>query len=192
MTDLITLEEYKTYKGLAKTDEDEKLSLIISNVSSLIQAYTGRNFVDNGQNIEEVFSLDYDASILYLDKYPVSELVSLTEIDPYGYDSTVHFPVPTSSYFLDANQGKLIRLGGGYWPQGPGAVTVTYRAGYANGTSIPLELKQAALDLVSYYKNEEFKPSMQTRGATITNNVSRAETDNQFPPHIQRILDLYK
>jgi hypothetical protein len=118
-------------------------------------------------------------------------------LNPYGYDSTVHFPVPTSTFYLDSEQGKLFRTGGGYWPQGPGAVIVTYRAGYPGGNlTIPADLRQATMDLVTYYFKEEYKPSMQTRGATITNavggNSRGSDLSTKFPPHIQRILDLYK
>jgi hypothetical protein len=93
--------------------------------------------------------------------------------------------------------GRLFRLNAGYWPQGPGAVVVTYKAGLPGGnTNIPPELKQATIDLVSYYKNEEYKPSMQTRGSTLTNSVPGSSSSDkfsvQFPPHIQRILDMYK
>lgn len=198
MEDLISLEEYKTAKSLGRTDDDQRLEALISTASSIIQTYLGRDFSETGVDTTQVFSLDYDATTLYLDKYPVTDLVSITSIDPYGYDSTVHWPVPTTDYYLDAEGGRLIRLDGGTWPQGPGAVIVTYRAGYPGGVdAIPLELKQATIDLVTYYKDEEYKPSKQTRGATITNAVStsatgRGELSTAFPPHIQRILDLYK
>lgn len=196
MENLISLEEYKLAKGLSKPDDDERLNMLITNVSSIIQTYLGREFTETGNNITEIFSLDYDASILYLDKYPVTEVVAVTEIDPYGYDSTVHFPASTSDYFVDEAQGRLIRTNRGYWPQGPGAVIVTYKAGYVGGIdAVPADLKQATIDLVTYYWKEEYKPSMQTRGATLTNAVPGTRgTDysNQFPPHIQRILDLYK
>jgi hypothetical protein len=196
MIDLITLDEYKLAKGLSKNDQDDRLNMLIRNASSIIQAYLGRSFSDEDEDITEVFSLDYDARILYLDKYPVSDIVSITEIDPYGYDSSVHWPVPSATYFLDASLGRLIRTDGGYWPQGAGAVVVTYRAGYPVGIeNVPAELKQATIDLVSYYKDEEYKPSKQTRGATITNAVGTGRSGDlstAFPPHIQRILDLYK
>lgn len=197
MEDLISLEDYKLAKGLAKTDQDEQLRWYISAASSIIQTYLRREFSDTGNPITQVFSLDYDATILYLDKYPVTDIVSLTEIDPYGYDSTVHWPVPESSYYVDLEGGRLIRTDRGYWPQGPGAVIVSYLAGYSGGIdAVPLDLKQATIDLVTYYKDEEYKPSKQTRGATITNAIggSRAGSDlsTAFPPHIQRVLDLYK
>lgn len=194
MDNLITLDEYKTYKGIAKTDEDARLQILINTASSLIQTYIGRKFIDDGNDIQEIFNLDYDSEILYLDRYPINSVTSVTEIDPYGYDSTVHFPVPDSSYYVDLTMGRLIRADGSYWAQGPGSVIVNYRAGYADESLIPPELKQATMDLVSYYKNEEYKPSMQTRGATITNQVggSGRDYDTAFPPHIQRILDLYR
>lgn len=197
MENLISLEEYKLAKEITKNDKDDQLNWYIASASSIIQTYLGREFSDTGNEITEVFSLDYDATTLFLDKYPVNSLVSVTEIDPYGYDSTVHWPVPTSNYYLDETEGKLIRTGGGYWPQGPGAVIVTYLAGYSGGlTEVPQELKQATIDLVTYYKDEEYKPSKQTRGATITNpvfNYGANKTEiTAFPAHIQRVLDLYR
>jgi hypothetical protein len=197
MENLITLEEFKTAKNRSKTDTDDQLEWLITAASSIIQTYLKREFSDTGNNITEVFNLDYDATILYLDKYPITELVSVEEINPYGYDSTVHFPVPETDYYIDAVQGRLIRLSSRYWPQGPGAVIVTYKAGFNGGVAaVPADLKQATIDLVAYYEKEEYKPSMQTRGATLTNAVPGARGVNDFspnfPPHIQRILDFYK
>jgi hypothetical protein len=196
MEDLITLEEYKLAKDLAKTDKDDQYAWYITAASSIIQAYLGREFSDTGNNITEVFSLDYDASILYLDKYPVSELVSIEATDPYGYDSTVHWPVSTTDYYVDNLGGRLIKRDGGYWPQGPGAVIVTYKAGYPGGVgAVPADLKQATIDLVTYYIDEEYKPNKSMRGATVTNPIGYSrggEISTSFPPHIQRVLDLYK
>ena len=198
MENLISLDEYKLAKSLSKTDEDDKIAWYIASASSIIQTYLGRTFSDTGNDITQIFNLDYDASVLYLDKYPITELVSITTIDPYGYDSTVHWPAPTSDYYVDLEGGRIYRTGSTpYWPQGPAAVIVTYKAGYTGGIdAIPQDLKQAAIDLVGYYIKEEYKPSMQTRGATLTNAVAapRGNTDfsDKFPPHIQRILDMYK
>ena len=197
MENLITLDEYKLAKKLSKNDEDEQLEWLITSASSIIQTYLRRDFSDTGSNVTQIFNLDYDASVLFLDKYPVVDLISVTEINPWAYDSTVHFPTPTANYYLDAEWGRLIRLNNGYWPQGQAAVIVTYVPGYPGGIStVPPDLKQATIDLVTYYKNDEYKPSMQTRGATITNSVSGRGNPNDFsynfPPHIQRILDMYK
>lgn len=192
---LITLEEYKTLNKITKTEEDEVLQMLIDNVSAIIQSYIGRPLWNTGELLEEVIDIDYETDSIYLDQYPVNELVSVTQIDPSYADSSVHFPVALSTIVLDRKNGKLIRTGHkNTWPQGRGAVIVQYEAGPMFNT-VPLELKQAASDLVKYYKNEEYKDSKSMRGATINNNTGSGNSNSpstNFPPHIQRVLDLYK
>jgi hypothetical protein len=189
MADLITLEEYKVAKGLKKTDDNyAQVEHYISVASAIIQNYLGRDFINDGGTITEHFSYDYDTQSLYLDKFPITEIVSVTEIDPYGYDSTVHFPTSSSSYVADMAKGVLYKTGRYFWPQGNHGVIVTYRAG-SDANGIPADIKQAAIDLTSYYVNNEHIAQRRTQGGSIE-NVQAKGTD--FPPHIQRILDLYK
>lgn len=190
---LITLDDYKLAKGINKTDQDIILEGLIASVSSLIQKYIGQEFHDSGvQTKTEYFDLDYDANTLFLEEFPINEVTSVTGIDPYYYDSTVHFPVATTLYRVDAEDGVLYRLGkNSVWPQGHGAVSVTYTYGSAPGTiTIPADLKQVAIDLVSYYHKEEWKESRSMRGASLTNEPVYGAS-SKFPPHIQRVLDLY-
>lgn len=187
---LITLEEYKAYQNIAKTDQDDKITRLIASVSSLIQKYTGLEFNNSEQIITEVIDLDYDAREIFLDKYPVNEIVSVTEINPYYYDSSVHFPVPNTLYTVDLADGRLIRAQNMYWPQGFGAVTVTYKTGATN-LQPPADLKQAAIDLVTYYLKEQWIENRAMRGASISNGDLGYGYTSKFPPHIQRVLDLY-
>jgi hypothetical protein len=194
--DLITLQEYKTAKAMStKTDQDAQLSHLISVASDLIQTYLNRNFISTGDEVD-YFSLDYDTDVLYLDKYPVSELVSINEIDPQLNDSTIHFPVDQSTYILDPQYGKLIRTNRRFWPQGFGAVVVTYRTVESTAENVPPAIKQAVIDLVTYYHKEEYKDSRTIMGTTVNNNTGTGTNANSpntsFPPHIQRVLDLYK
>lgn len=192
MVDLITLEEYKIAKNISKTDQDAVLTPLISTASQLITDYLGKKFVNDGTPITEVFDLDYDATTLYLEHYPVTELVAITELDPYAYDSTVHFPTAAASYILDSRDGKLIRTGGKYWPQGYGAISVTYHVGADDVADIPQPLKQATIDLVTYYAKEEYIESKSMRGATLSSGSTNSAPSTDFPPHIQRVLDIYK
>lgn len=194
MADLITLDEYKTAKDITKSNQDARLEMLITNVSSLIQTYLGQNIVDDGNDIVESISLDFDTPVIYLDRYPVNQIVSVQEINPATWDSTIHYPVDPTSFTFDANNARIIRQDTRGWPTGYNSVIVTYRAGYSE---VPAELKQATIDLVTYYLKEEYKVSQNMRGASLTNDSagSRALTPAdlvKFPAHIQRVLDLYK
>lgn len=194
MINLISLDEYKTAKDIRKDDKDEVISQLITDVSALIQNYINYKFYDSEETHTQVFDLDYDATELYLDDFPVNDITSITEINPYYYDSTIHFPVPETIYREDLKQGRLIRLNG-TWPQGYSAVEVTYTVGSAlDPATIPPDLKRATIDMVNYYMAEEWKDSKQMRGASLNNNTGSGNTNTSttdFPPHIQRVLDLY-
>ena len=66
----------------------------------------------------------------------------------------------------------------------------TYTAGYA---TLPVDLKLAVIDLMTYYFKREHKERRTLGGASIQNSATTSQADNVgFPDHIKRILDLYK
>jgi hypothetical protein len=69
------------------------------------------------------------------------------------------------------------------------SLEVTYTAGYTNDT-FPEDLKLALMDLVTYYEETESKPTKSMLGGTLDNPLPYLA--NSFPPHIRRILDLYR
>ncbi len=184
--DLITLDEYKSYNGIVKTDQDFKISLLIGMVSNLIKAYIGVSLVDNYEDpITEVITLDYDTWYIYPSQFPIRDIVSITQPNYLEYDSTVHFPLDFSTdYLLDGD--RIIKLGTQPWYNGPGGIVVTYRAGYE---SIPSDLKLAAILLVEYYVKENYIQNRSIMGTTINNY---ATPPGDLPEHIARILDMYK
>lgn len=187
MANLITLEDYKLFKGKAKTDDDDKINMIIPAVSSLIKAYVGHGIIDNWDTpLVEEYTLPYDSTLLYLNGYPVREIVSVEElIGGYmgGLDSTIHYPVVFNTGFsFDPGKGVLSRIGGN-WAR---RIKVTYKTGYA---TVPEQIKLAAIELVSYYLNEEWKP---TRSMQATTMVGPEPTVNGMPTHIAKLLDNYK
>ncbi len=193
--DLITIEEYKLYNTLSdNTKDDAKISLLITSVSSLIQAYTGLDF-EGGVEVTEVLSVDYDTNTIFLANYPVTAPVVVTESDRYTYDSSIHVPLSyASEYILDAANGSLTRVytPGGFanWPLSPGVITVTYTtAPYTTlDGEVPADLKLAAIELVKFYMKEEYRQSKSVQGTSVVNTLA-AGTD--FPQHIQVILDRY-
>ena len=196
--DIITLEEYKAFNALSgNTKDDAKIVLLISSVSSLIQAYLGLDFT-GGKSVTEVLSLDYDTNTIYLENYPISGPVTVSETDRYTWDSSVHVPLAYSSdFFVDEEEGVLTRVytPGGFasWPVSPGVVTVTYTTAPkwpgTGASAVPADLKLAAIELVNYYRNDEFRQSKSVQGSSLVNTLAEG-TD--FPKHIQVILDRYK
>jgi hypothetical protein len=198
MVNLITLDEYKLAKSITKADQDQILSQIIDSVSDIIQRYLDRKLVGDGV-ITEVFSFDYDTPYIYLDNYPIKPgSVVINPIESAYYDSTVHFPVVESTYVIDYNKGLIIRTGpekSAFWPQGVNAVIVEYEMEADEESDIPPALKQAAIDLVTYYHKDQWRDSQQLMGSSINNQTGTGNTNTpskSFPPHIQRVLDLFK
>lgn len=185
MTDIITLTDYKTFKNLTKDTEDTRLTIIISAVNNLIKAYLNRPIGSVDENIVEYVNLDYGTNVIFPENWPISEVVSITEI-PYGYtyDSTVHFPL---NYNTEYTVGKdRIYKTNGHWRQGPQAVRLEYKAGFE---FIPSDLRLAALELVDYYHKNEYMQSRVAGNTTITNVVTG---NAELPPHVRVILDNYK
>ena len=117
----------------------------------------------------------------------------MEERDTYE-DSYNTLTTAAHEYYFDAVTDSVIRTTGGSsyknWRRGPGAVRVTYTAGYA---SIPTDLRLAVMDLITYYLKDEHKERRSIAGASIQNQASSSQRNNvAFPDHIKRVLDLYK
>ena len=70
----------------------------------------------------------------------------------------------------------------------PQAVRVNYRAGYESG-SVPQDLKLATLDYIKLlHKEEQDRAGFALAGESVTRPALTAN----FPPHIKRVLDLYR
>ena len=67
------------------------------------------------------------------------------------------------------------------------SIEVVYSAGYAE---IPADVELVTVDLVDYYRNNEHKPAQIMGGSSIDNPLPYI--GNRFPPHIQRVLDIYR
>ena len=192
MTDLITLEDYKEAEGISTPKDDLKLNALIPSVSQLVKTYCGTSFVDYySSNKIETFSINWATNLVQLTETPLVSIVSVEERDDYSSSYTT---VPATEYFADTTLDVVYRVstngGKKNWPGGPGAVRITYKAGYAD---CPADLQLAVIDLVTYYLKNEHKARQTMQGASIQNNTSSSQRNNvAFPDHIKRVLDLYK
>jgi hypothetical protein len=190
MADLITVDLYKELQGIASTKEDAKLEIIIPSVSQLVKTYCANSIIDfYSVDKVETFNMEFETSSLQLTESPVNS-VSLVE-ERSSYDGS--YAVLTTSakeYYLDTRTDSIFRTdGNGFkkWTTGPGAVRVTYRAGYA---TTPADLLLAVADLVTYYLRDEYKQRQTLSGASQEN--PQASRNVGFPDHIRRVLDLYR
>ena len=194
MANLITVEEYKESEGISSPKDDLRLNYLIPSVSQLVKTYCGNSFVDYySTNKVDTLNIDWDTHIVQLTESPVNTIVSVEERDTYE-DSYNTLTTGAHEYYLDVATDSVIRTTGGSsyknWRRGPGAVRVTYTAGHS---SLPLDLRLAVTDLITYYLKDEHKERRTIAGASIQNQASSSQRNNvAFPDHIKRVLDLYK
>lgn len=191
MANLITLTEYKDMEGIQNPKDDYNLSQLITSVSQLVKTYCGNTFVDfYSTDKVETFTIDWNTHLVQLTESPV---VSVSAVETRDSVTSSYQAVTSTNYYLDENTDTVLYVtGSSYrnWPRGPGAVKVTYRAGYA---TLPSDLKLAVIDLITYYYRDEYKERKTLAGATLQNpGTSSQDSSVAFPDHIKRVLDLYK
>lgn len=182
---LVTLSEYKVYAGITSTTQDATISGIIPKVSQLVKSLCRRTFVDYVDDAKvEVFS-GGTGSKLFLKEYPLISVASVEFSNTYGasYTTLTEF----TDYVIDQEDGAVMDIVYGAFPKAINGYKVTYNAGYEE---IPLDLKLAILDLITYYiKNDAAIHSPKAPG---TNTVQiEYVTTTALPSHIKRVLDLY-
>lgn len=186
---LVTLEDYKTYKKITKTDADVELQYIIDSVNVLVRTFVGHSIIDYYDTpYVETFNVKQGQSALQLNEWPIREVVSVETREDYDKPYVVMDPV---EYYVDADVDCVYIHGkAAYWTEGFGAAKVTYKAGYE---TVPLDLRMACLDLVHMYAKEEYKERRSLGNASIDNSSSRANAlATEWPVHIIRVLDMYR
>jgi len=195
MINLITVDQYKASKSIESVKDDQRIQNIIDAVSQLVKTYCANSFVDyyTDEKIEYV-NVDWPTDLIQLTESPVVELITVEERASYG-DSYIELTQEDKEFYFDSFTDCIRRTTSGgyrYWAQGPGAVRVTYTAGY-DVDDLPADLRLAVFDLVTYYHKEEYKERRTIGGTSISNQPSSTQWRNvDFPDHIKRVLDLYK
>jgi hypothetical protein len=188
MAELVTLNEYKSYRGITGVTDDPKLNVIIPSISKLIRNYCGRSFTEYfATDKVEVFSLKIPQNVVFLEEIPIVSVTSVKELASQD-EAATYTTLTSSQYKIDTYYDAIYRIEGSVrqdYPCGINAVEVTYKGGFA---STPADLKLAIVDMITYYLKEEHKPEMNHASFTIRNDPSKP----QFPEHIKRVLDLYK
>lgn len=195
MADLITVYEYKDAEGIRGETDDDRLGVIVPQVSDLVKKYCGTTFVDYfSTNKVETFSVsDLYTSSIILSESPVTSINKVEERTAYS-EEYKELLTSNYEYYFDSNADAVIRTTKNgekaNWAKGMGAVRITYKAGYAD---CPKDLQLAIYDLVTYYMKDEHKERRTLGGASIQNQgTSGVRNSTDFPDHIKRVLDLHR
>ena len=196
MTDLIELSDYKEYKKITSSTRDGKIQALITQTSALVESYCGRKFLDyaSSPGITEWF--DSNTEVVYLKHFPLIQVNTVNVSADGGITQTLltENDPDALGYFVDLENGVVRTQKTGYKFNATAYYNTPYRSleinYFAGYTEVPEELKLAIMDIIAYYEDQETKPTQSLMGGTIENPVPY--TANSFPPHIRRILDLYR
>lgn len=197
--DLITLEEYKEYRGVTSTDKDGKRTLLIRLCSKLVKNYCNRTFVDY-VDVDKVEYFDARTDKVVLNETPVISVTHVKTSDDGGVTQTTLTvdSADKDGYFVDAENDTIYTQVEDvpfltYVDHPHKSLEVSYRAGFVDGDGIadcPIDLKLAMFDLVQYYEDNEKNLQKAIASASVDNPAPVTSSD--FPAHIKRVLDLYR
>lgn len=144
---IVQLDVLKEALQLTGTTHDERLNGYINRATDIIESYIGfRPYLTTYTN--EVYS-GVGSRELTLRHWPVTTLTSLSNATG-DFSNPNWEAIDSSDYSLktNANDRGIVYLGGFY--QGVNNYRATYTAGY---TTIPHDLQEAAIEMVSYLFN---------------------------------------
>lgn len=177
MADLTTLKNVKAWLGIQTADDDAMLSRLISSASEFIQTWLNRSFAS--QSYTEVRNGTGGSRLLFAD-FPVT-VVSSVVVDGRPIPASPSFGEP-GYRFTDIS----LILTGYVFTQGFGNVQIGYTAGFA---SVPLEIEQACIELISLRYRERDRIGHQSKslaGETVTFFIK------DMPHSVQTILNNYR
>ena len=194
MANLITVQEFKDAEGMRGDNNDDRLAILVPQVSDLAKKYCGTSFIDYYSSTKtETFNVsDNYTSFVVMSETPITSVTSVKERD--NPTSSYETLTNNTDYYIDTASDSIFRVDSDgnrkAFKKGFGAVEVVYNAGYS---ATPSDLKLALFDLVTYYLKDEHKQRMTLGGATVQNQGSAGlRTSTDFPDHIKRVLDLYR
>ena len=184
MATLITLQDYKTFSGISNNNDDAKLSVILALVQEFVETYCARHFI-KATYTEQVSD---QTGLLFLRNLPLVSVTSVSYIDIAK--ESVSMAATEYIAYLEEGSIELYDYATKVSPQVLAIhkpFTVTYVGGF---TETPPTLKLAIMELVTYY----FKHQYINKTSSVNVNVQSEDTqsNSNLPPHIKRILDLYR
>lgn len=205
---LITLSDLKTFLTITSTENDEALNAFINHASAAVESYCGRIFTSG--SVTEIH--DGGTTSIFVDRLPINNVALVAE-----YDGTQYLPLIGSSvasgelantnisansvatFVWNSSTGEISRdtsIGSGLrnldfqqpivFSNYANGVKVIYNGGF---DTIPKDIQLATANYVKMlYKQDQATLSASLLGES----KQQFGLSGNFPPHIRRILDLYR
>lgn len=201
---LITLDQFKTYKRikLANVENDEVYIALIKNVSEFIKEYCGRTFIDYFSTDKVELFDAVDVSEVFTLEIPMVSVTSVERSTDGGSTYSTTLLTENTDFFVDYDIGqiqsgdistgfKFVSASESSIPKGISkrSLRVTYKGGTSKA---PFDVQQAAMDLVEYYKEEEYTPRKESGSVQLENLGFRAGGTDNLPSHVKRVLDAHR
>lgn len=191
MTDYCTQDDIEKYLDTTfDSNPDPSVSLIISHVSALIDAYCNRDFTLHENVVEYYDGKGKGHNVIMLKNYPVTAVSEVVE------DGTT---LTENTHYVWFRDGRLVKVSNGYvdpnkwyWKAKVKAVKVTYSYGYS---TVPTEIKTICIQLcVEWLKKYPLKHAEAGIASSISlNGVNISyETPETLPEWAKTRLNKYK
>lgn len=177
---VLSLVEYKMFKGINNPNKDLELQPLVDSVNSIIKEYCQTSF--GSTTVTGVRVDQYNWNIVL----PEAPVISVESLGIKRSSTETEVLVEDEQYLLYKGEGTIEIVDPSIvLPKNPKSFIVDYTYGMDN---TPFSLKQAAVELVTYYNKREFNKSKD-----IGNGQSVDFTDSVIlPSHIRTILDMYR
>ena len=193
MANLIDKTFYKTLHTISDSRKDDALDQLIPAVDQLIFNYLGRDIINHfeagNEKVEFFDGSDYEffVSVWPLVAIDSVEIKDLVTDNSYGTTLTEF-----EDYIVDINNDRVFSASGKdfFSIPFPLAMKFTYRGGY-DPNNVPSDIKMAAVRLVEFYLEEQYRPEKQL-GVDSLNNQEVPMSTMNLPSDVRRLLNPYR
>lgn len=180
-TTIVTLAQAREWclQDAADGSRDAVVELAADAASERIERETSRVF--KARTLTETYNADGTASVLYLRRFPVRLVLSLT----------INGATVTDDRFvLDGADGRLFLTSGGPFPRGVQHISVMYEAGYED-EDLPSDVVEMALQLTARLFKMRTKGGSMFQQVTIGGNsfAVRDELPKDMVKALERLRD---
>lgn len=182
---LTTVANCKAFRGIESDNQehDSELARLIESVQAFLEEECGRVF--EAGDVTEYYDGDEWCQRILVARPPINSIVNLWD-DPARTYAT---PLQATTYDIqDAKAGIVRLLDGRRFSTGQRNIKITYNGGY---TSIPLDLEQAAIEMVWAAREKGVHNLIGVRSRSIADGNVQFVNLDWGSAHLMPIIQKY-